>query len=115
VNLGLTLEAMGREDQAEGAYRQAVQVDPAEALAHMNLGNIELRRGNVSEAADSYREALRRDPSLARAGFYLAVALVRMNDLGGARDALLGAREFAPDDDDIAQLLGRVQEALKGR
>jgi tetratricopeptide (TPR) repeat protein len=114
VNLGLTLESLGRDDQAEGAYRRAVEVDPSEALAHMNLGNMALRRGEAAAAAASYEAALLHDPGLSRAAFYLGVARVRLNDLRGARRALLAAREFAPDDEEVTALLRRVEEALAG-
>jgi tetratricopeptide (TPR) repeat protein len=113
VNLGLTLENLGREDEAEGVYLRAVQVAPFEAVAHMNLGNISLRRGDAAAAAASYREALRHDPSMARAGYYLAVALVSLDDVEGAREALLHAREFAPDDPEIAQLLARLSAFIR--
>jgi Flp pilus assembly protein TadD len=110
VNLGLTLENLGREPEAEGAYLRAVQMNPAEAVAHMNLGNISLRQSAYAEAAASYEEALRHDPSMARAGFYLAVSLVGLEDLEGARRALVAARDFAPDDPEIAQLLAQIEE-----
>jgi Flp pilus assembly protein TadD len=50
---------------------------------------------------------------MARAGYYLAVALVSLDDVEGAREALLHAREFAPDDPEIAQLLARLSAFIR--
>lgn len=51
-------EAPDTYDQAEEAYRRALEVDPSLANALTNLGNLHYRRGRVSDAEAMYRRAL---------------------------------------------------------
>ena len=114
VNLGLELESLGREAEAEAAYQQAVEARPREALPHFNLGNARFRRGDLQSAVAAYRAAVEADPGLARAHFYLAVALINTGNPEEALPALYNAAEFAPDDDEIRQVLQQVETALRG-
>ena len=114
VNLGLGLESLGREAEAEAAYQRALEARPGEALAHFNLGNARFRRGDLNGAATAYRAAVQADPGLARAHFYLAVSLINTGNPQEALPALRTAAEFAPDDDQILQVLQQVEAALRG-
>ena len=113
VNLGLGLEVLGREADAEAVYAQAVAVRPTEAVAHLNLGNARFRRGDLEGAIDSYRMAVVLDPGLSRAHFYLGVALVNSGRPREGLPALYEAREFAPDDPEVLEVLRQVEEALR--
>ncbi len=114
VNLGLGLESLGREAEAEAAYQRAVQARPREALPHFNLGNVRFRRGDLPGAAAAYRTAVEADPGLARAHFYLAVVLINTGSPEAALPALYNAAEFAPEDEEIRQLLRQLEAALRG-
>ena len=113
VNLGLGLEALGRDAEAEAAYDRAATARPSEALAHFNLGNARFRRGDLLGAGVAYRAAVESDPGLARAHFYLAVVLVNGGgDLEEALSALYNAAEFAPDDEEVRRVLQQVEAAV---
>ncbi len=112
VNLGLGLESLGRGNEAEAVYERAALVRPTEALAHLNLGNARFRRGDLEQAIVAYRAAIRNDFGLARAHFYLAVALVNTGRPEEALPPLYDALEFAPDDEEIADVLRQVRAML---
>ena len=114
MNLGLGLEALGREDDAAGVYEEAVRARPTEALAHFNLGNIRFRRGDFAGAIESYRAAVANDPGLARAHFYLAVSLINTGRAEDALPSLHDALEFAPGDTEIQDVIRQVEAALRG-
>ena len=112
VNLGLGLESLGRGNEAEALYERAALVRPTEALAHLNLGNARFRRGDLEGAIEAYRAAIRNDFGLARAHFYLAVALANTGRPEEALPSLYDALEFAPDDEEIADVLRQVRAML---
>ena len=112
VNLGLGLESLGRGDEAEAVFERATLVRPTEALAHLNLGNARFRRGDLDGAIDAYRAAIRNDFGLARGHFYLAVALVNTGRAEEALSSLYDALEFAPGDEEIADVLRQVRAML---
>jgi len=66
-DLGNVLAAERRFAEAEDAYRRAIALGPADALAHNNLGNVYWAEGRVVDAATEYDEALRIDPGLTMA------------------------------------------------
>lgn len=64
--LGLTLEKLGRLDEAVAYYRQAIDAglspDASRARAFQNLGNALLQLGKRAEAAAAIEQALRLNP-----------------------------------------------------
>lgn len=79
------LEGEGRAEEAAGAYRSALALDPAHVDAYLNLGALLCDLGRSVDAVDIYSEGLRRVPDVGSLHFNLAVAL---EDLGEREAAL---------------------------
>ena len=52
-NLGITLQELGRLNEAEVSYRKAITLKPDYAEAHNNLGNTLKELGRLEEAEAS--------------------------------------------------------------
>jgi tetratricopeptide (TPR) repeat protein len=72
-------------EAAMSAYRQALEIDPSLADAHVNLGRLLHERGDAAQAERHYRLALAVRPEDATAAFNLGVAL---QDLGRVEEAV---------------------------
>src|SRR3546814_7500318 len=66
-NLGNALLSLGREDEAEAAYRMALTIDPRFADGHVNLGTLLASRGDDIGATRHYTAALEGRPRNAAA------------------------------------------------
>jgi tetratricopeptide (TPR) repeat protein len=75
VALGQALKAAARHDEAAEAYRQAISLDGADALARLGLGELKIAAGRPAEAIEEFEIALRRKPSLVGAHLGLGNAL----------------------------------------
>jgi len=84
-------------DEAARAYRRALELDPALADAHVNLGRLLHERGAVHEATEHYRAALEADPASARAHYNLGVALEDLGEPDGAARAYHEALDRDPE------------------
>jgi protein O-GlcNAc transferase len=56
------LKALGRVTDAAAAYRQALELEPADAVALNNLGNLLRAEGRLDEAIDCFHRALAHKP-----------------------------------------------------
>eukprot|EP00614_Pseudopedinella_elastica_P028952 CAMPEP_0172627400 /NCGR_PEP_ID=MMETSP1068-20121228/156011_1 /TAXON_ID=35684 /ORGANISM="Pseudopedinella elastica, Strain CCMP716" /LENGTH=212 /DNA_ID=CAMNT_0013437269 /DNA_START=37 /DNA_END=672 /DNA_ORIENTATION=+ len=74
-NLGNVLQAKGELDEAEDAYRKAIDLDPDYASAHTNLGVALHNKGDLTGAEDATRRAIDLDPSNPHAHGTLAAVL----------------------------------------
>ncbi len=74
-NLGTWYHQRGRLDEAERAYRRAVELKPQLAQAHNNLGIIYSLSGDDARAIDAFATALRHDPRNCKAATNLGLAL----------------------------------------
>ena len=63
ADLGLAYDAAGREDDAEAAYRRALERDPDYADVHARLARLLLRRQAAAEARAHVESALRLQPN----------------------------------------------------
>lgn len=89
-NLGVARDKLGKTDQAEDAYRRAVQRDPGLREAHLNLASLVLRKGDHRQAISILRELVERDPGAAKARVALAQSLLNH---GQPEDAVRLAQE----------------------
>jgi len=62
-NLGLAYTALGRQQQAEEAYREAVELDPGLSQAWVNLGGMLLLKWDFKGALEANSQALSLDPN----------------------------------------------------
>jgi DNA-binding transcriptional MerR regulator len=67
--------------EAKAAYHHALDVDPANTTARINLGRMLHAEGSLAGAEAHYREALRRDSSSAIAWYNLGVLLEDLSQL----------------------------------
>lgn len=70
----------GRIPQAVELFREVARIDPADPVAHFNLGYLYSREGYYQKAIRMYRAALSLDPFMSAAYYNLAVTLERRGD-----------------------------------
>lgn len=93
--LGLAYEALGRTDEAERAYRRALELAPASSLAQNNLGVLFLTQGKLAEAVSAFEAALAADPEDVNARINLALTRAKLGDSAAAvagLEAVLASR-----------------------
>ncbi len=107
-------------DQARDAYRRALELNPALADAHVNLGRLLQEEGAAGAAIEQYRAALDTEPHHATAAFNLGIALEdlgrRQEAIAAYQQALSAEPDFADAHYNLAQLYektGRKQAALR--
>ena len=93
--LGCALQGEDAE-QAEAAFRHALEGDPGLADAAVNLGWLLHARGDVDGAERAYRAALDAEPDHATAAFNLGVALEDRGRTAEALESYLAAIETDP-------------------
>ncbi|RZF36725.1 hypothetical protein LSTR_LSTR005038 [Laodelphax striatellus] len=74
-NLGSVLSSQGRMEEAEYAFRKALEFRPNMADVHYNLGILQQGKGQYNEAIVSYQMAIKFRPSLALAHLNLGQLL----------------------------------------
>ena len=89
INAGQADETAGHIADARRHYLAALRIDPHNATAHYNLGNLAFAARDWQEAAAHYRSALETRPDYAQAHANLSFVLVQ---LGEADDAIAQAR-----------------------
>jgi len=101
-------------EEAMAAYRQALEMEPGLADAHLNLGRLLHERGESAEAERHYRQALAARPDDSTAAYNLGVALQdlgRLREAAEAYDAALGLdRSFADAHYNLAALYEKLGE-----
>ena len=86
VTEGLQLQVGGDLAGAAARYRKAVEADPANVLAHYNLGLVDQLGGHPQDATREYERTVELDPAYVPALFNLGV----LASASGDKDAALG-------------------------
>jgi tetratricopeptide (TPR) repeat protein len=115
---GLFLEETGAPiEEAVGAYRRAVELNPHAAGALVNLGTIHYRQGKFKDAERYYAQALDADPHYPLAHFNLGNLYDERGDLPKAQQCYESALRLNPGYGDahfnLALLCERKGDALK--
>jgi len=83
-------------EKAVTAHQQALEINPANHQAWVNLGIAQRRKGAPREAATCYQRAIELKPDYAEAHSSLGAMYIFMDQPDRALDALLRARELDP-------------------
>jgi len=101
--------------EARLAYLKALDADPNHADAHLNLGRLEHRAGELAAAEARYRRAIQCDPEDATSHFNLGVLLEDRSCPQAAAEAYEQAIALDPDLADAHYNLGLLLEKLGHR
>jgi len=104
--LGAALATQGKLDEAFALFRDAVRLDPADALARANFGEALARMRRVDEAEAEFREALRLAPESAQVRNSYGAALAAQNRLTEAEAQYEAALRIDPESADAHNNLG---------
>jgi tetratricopeptide (TPR) repeat protein len=93
-------------DGAVACFREAIRLDPKNAIAHHNLGIVLRDTGDTDGAIAKFRDALRLDPEFIHAHRTLGTALSRKGDYDGAIACFREAIRLNPNDAGSHNTLG---------
>jgi predicted O-linked N-acetylglucosamine transferase (SPINDLY family) len=117
-NLGVTLQGLGRLDEAETSFKHALQISPENVATHSNLGITLQELGRQAEAEASFRRALRLNPNHIDAQYNLGITLLAMGRLNEAEAIIRGVLKIKPNYAEghntlgvILQDMGRLDES----
>jgi Flp pilus assembly protein TadD len=95
--LAMIYKYLGRRDEAEKEYREAIRINPDYANAHNNLAILLNEMGRKEDAEAECREALRINPDYANAHNNLAILLYEMGRKEDAEAEYRDALRINPD------------------
>ena len=95
----------------EGMFRQVLEIDPDDALAHCGLGEIAFEEGRISRAVDHLEKAIAGDPDNSVAMLALGNALEGLEESERAREVYESGIEIAAKKGDLSTAQ-KMQERL---
>jgi len=98
------------ENKAIACFEKAIQIDPAYADAHCNLGSAFLRRNQLKDAILAYKEAIDIDPNFAQPYFNLGIIFNNIGKVDEAIACFQSAVDLVPDWVEAKQYLGKLLE-----
>jgi tetratricopeptide (TPR) repeat protein len=96
ANLGAILNEENRDDEAAGALSESLRLHPNQAEAHLVLGDLFFKRGELAHALEQYRAAAEQAPQNFRTHAAIAKVLVAQQKLDEAQTEYRRAVELEP-------------------
>ncbi|CAK0754918.1 putative Methyltransferase domain-containing protein [uncultured Gammaproteobacteria bacterium] len=113
--LGVVAYQQGKHEEAEALIGQALVIDPNNARAHYNLGNVLWVVERLREAAVAHVRALEIDPTLSEAVSALATLVPALLNQGHATEAVLALRQALAAGGDSPELLYNLGVAFQAK
>ncbi len=106
------MQALSRGElgAAEAAFREAQQLNPRNALVHVQLAEIHARRGQFREAIVTFRQAIALAPRETQTYFRLALLYTQLQRFHDSQQTLKELLRIRPAYADAYLLLGRVTQ-----
>ncbi len=108
------LRMAGRCDEAIPVYRRAVELEPGQTAARLNLGICLAEIGLADDARRAFEEVRRLDPSDPQPAVNLGALAARIGDFAAARGHLLDAIRLDPGAVAPRMMLAQLAEAAFG-
>lgn len=106
-------EETATQDEAVASYQKALELEPAHAAAHINLGTIYYHRQDFVNAERHYQKAVEIDPRYALAHFNLGNVLDETGQIEAAIQAYKTALLLAPTYADAHYNLALAYEKIR--
>ena len=97
-------------DRAISSFERAIQIEPAHADAHCNLGSAFIRKNQFKDAIIAYKEAIDIDPNFAQPYFNLGILLNNIGKVDEAIACFQSAVDLVPNWVEAKQYLGKLLE-----
>jgi Flp pilus assembly protein TadD len=110
--LSLALDRVGDTAAEREALQKALQIDPAMAIAHHQLGYLAFSSGDFATAETQFREAVQAAPGYTDAWISLAATLATESRQGEAQQAVQRALEIDPQNSNAIQLQKDLASAV---
>ena len=111
--LALIQDYIGRTEEAEKEYKEAIRINPNLAEVHNNLGNLLYNLKRFGEAEKEYKEAVRINPDHAKAHNNLGILLYNLKRFEEAEEEYKEAVRINPDYAEAHNNLGILLSDLK--
>jgi tetratricopeptide (TPR) repeat protein len=115
LNLGLVLQALGRNEEAVEVLRQSIEINPEFPIAHLALGRSLLALGRTAEAIPPLRQATAASPRDPQAWFELGRALATEGHTAEAKETLQTSLRLNPRLEEARRLLNSVERQAPRR
>jgi type IV pilus assembly protein PilF len=112
INMGLAHLGKGDFQQALVVLRAAVGRRPDDPRSRLHLGRVYFALDKSELAVEEYKKALKLNGSYANAHYFLALAQVKLKNLGAAKSSFQEVLRIAPDSE-IGQLSREYLDLLK--
>jgi tetratricopeptide (TPR) repeat protein len=103
-NLGVAALRLGKKNEAEAAFKKALELEPENVFALNNYASLLAEAGKTNKAIEVLERAIKADASYADAHFNQAVMLEKKGDLAGALARYEEFLRLAPADVEAKQV-----------